>query len=247
MTWNGASHGGFFPMYAVWNNGLKVTAIGGEDAITNAQRNRVLAGAMRTYAYTGGGGLTMDAWLGSIRAGHVFVTSGPLVELTVNGAMAGDEVTLPAGGGSVAVDARVRSIVPLAKAQLVFNGTVVEEIPIGTDGKSVAWNKTLRVTHSGWYHLRVEGRPGERFPLDTDYAQAFTNPVWVKVGTQPIRNRAAAEYGLRWVDKLQQLATSLNVFRSAAERAHVLAVYDEARQVYRRLAAEATPPATEPR
>jgi len=43
------------------------------------------------------------------------------------------------------------------------------------------------------------------------------------------------------VDKLQQMATSLGVWRSAAEQAHVLAVFDEARQVYRRLASEAAP------
>ena len=47
---------------------------------------------------------------------------------------------------------------------------------------------------AGVYHLRAEGRPADRFPLDADYAQAFTNPIWVQVGTQPIRNRAAAEY-----------------------------------------------------
>src|SRR6185436_19367112 len=135
--------------------------------------------------------------------------------------------------------ARVRSIVKLSKVELVFNGTVVEEIPLAGDGKSAAWKKTLRVPQSGWYHLRAEGRPADRFPLDADYAQAFTNPVWVKVGTQPIRNRAAAEYGIRWVDKLQQIAVGMSLWRSEAEKKHTLAIFDEARQVYRRLAGEA--------
>jgi len=40
---------------------------------------------------------------------------------------------------------------------------------------------------------------------------------------------------------LQQMATALSVWRSPAEKEHVLAVFDEARQVYRRLASEAAP------
>lgn len=240
VTWNGAARGGFFPLYAVWNNGLKVTAIGGEDAIANAQQRRVLSGATRTFVFTGERGLNMDAWLTSLRAGHAFVSTGPLVQLVVNGSIPGDEVFLPAGGGMVDIDTSVRSITPLDKVLLVFNGTVIEEIPVSADRKSADFRKSIRVTQSGWYHLRAEGRPADRFPLDADYAQAFTNPIWVKVGTQPIRNRASAEYGVRWIDKLQQMATALSLWRSPAEKDHVLGVFDEARQIYHRLASEAT-------
>ena len=187
--------------------------------------------------------MNADAWFASLRAGHVFVSTGPLVELVVNGRMPGDEVTVSAGGVTVDVAATVRSMTPLDKVLLVFNGTIVEEVPLSADRKHAELKKSLRVTQSGWYHLRAEGRPAERFPLDADYAQAFTNPIWVTVGRQPIRNRAAAEYGVRWVDKLEQMATALSLWRSAAEKAHVLGVFDEARQVYRRLASEATPTA----
>jgi hypothetical protein len=241
VTWNDASRGGFFPLYAAWNNDLKVTAIGGEDSIGNAGSRRVLAGATRTYVQTGDRGLDMDAWLASLRAGHVFVTTGPLAELVIDGCLPGDEVALPASGGTVQINARVRSITPLDKVLLLFNGRVVEEVPLAGDRKRADYEKSIRVTQSGWYHLRAEGRPADRFPLDSNYAQAFTNPIWVRVGTQPIRDRAGAEYGVRWVDKLQQMATTLGLWRSAGEKEHVLAVFDEARQVYRRLASEAAP------
>jgi hypothetical protein len=159
--------------------------------------------------------------------------------LTVNGALSGETVTLPAGGGSVSVQARVRSIVPLQKVTLYFNGQAVEDIPLGADRRGADFSKTLQVGASGWYHLRAEGAPADRFPLDTAYAQGFTNPVWVGVGNRPVRDRASAEYALRWIDKLQKLAEGWPGWRSQKEKDHVYAQFDEARKVYRQFASEA--------
>jgi hypothetical protein len=180
----------------------------------------------------------MHAWLDGMRAGHAFVTNGPLVELAVNGSLPGETVPLQAPGG-VSVQAHVRSIVPLQKATLYFNGRVAEEIPLSADRRSADFSKTLQVTSSGWYHLRAEGAPADRFPLDTAYPQGFTNPVWVTVGSQQIRSRASAEYALNWIDKLQKLAEAWPGWRSQKEKDHVYAQFEEARRVYRRLAAEA--------
>jgi TolB protein len=240
LTWNNAARAGFYPLYAAWNNGLKLTAIGGEDAIVNAQNRRAISGSTRTYVFLGTRPLAMSGWLEAVRAGHAFVTTGPLISLTINRAIPGDELTLPKEGGDVQVDATVRSITPLDKVLLVFNGVVIEDIPISADRRSADFRKSIHVTQSGWFHLRAEGRPTDRFPLDADYAQAFTNATWVKVGSNPIRSRDAAEYGGRWVDKLQQMATTLGLWRSDEEKRRTLAVFDEARQIYRRLAAEAS-------
>jgi hypothetical protein len=238
IEWSAAGRSGFFPLYALWNNGLKVTAVGGEDSISNLHMSK-LVGSQRTYVFTGDRGLDMHAWLAGMRAGHAFVTNGPLVELTVNGALPGETVALQAPGGTVNVQAHVRSIVPLQNATLYFNGRAVEEIQLSADRRSADFNKTLQVTSSGWYHLRAEGAPADRFPLDTAYPQGFTNPVWVTVGNQPIRSRASAEYALSWIDKLQKLAEAWPGWRSQKEKDHVYGQFDEARRVYRRLAAEA--------
>ena len=238
--WSGANRAGFFPLYAVWNNGLKITPVGGEDSISNLQRSK-LVGSVRTYVFTGDRGLDMQAWLDGMRAGHVFVSSGPLVELTVNKMRPGETVTLPTGGGTVEIEARVRSITPLETATLVFNGNVVEELPIGADRTRLDVRRTLRVTNSGWYHLRVEGSPADRFPLDAGFAQAFTNPVWVTVGEQQVRSRASAEYSIKWIDRLQEMAEAWPGWRSQEERAHVFAQFEEARQIYRQFVREAVP------
>ena len=59
------------------------------------------------------------------------------------------------------------------------------------------------------------------------------------VGNQPVRDRASAEYALRWIDRLQKLADAWPGWRSPKERDHVYGQFDEARKVYRRLASEA--------
>jgi hypothetical protein len=238
IEWSGASKGSFFPLYAIWNNGLKVTAVGGEDSISNLQQSK-LVGSQRTYVYTGGRGLDMHAWLDGMRAGRAFVTNGPLVELTVNGMGPGEEVVLPAGGGTVQVQARVRSMVPVQDVTLYFNGKPVEKIALSGDRKSADFEKAIQVSGSGWYHLRAEGTPADRAPLDTGYPQGFTNPTWVTVGGRPVRDRASAEYSLKWIDKLQQMAEAWPGWRSQKEKDHVFGQFEEARKIYRTFLSEA--------
>jgi Tol biopolymer transport system component len=238
IEWSAATRAGFFPLYSLWNNGLKVAAVGGEDSISNLQASK-LVGSHRTYVFTGDRGLDMRAWLDGMRAGRAFVTNGPLVELSVDGALPGETVTLPAGGGSVTVQGQTRSIAPLQKVTLYFNGQAIEAIPLSADRRRAEFRRTLSVATSGWYHLRAEGDPADRFPLDTAYPQGFTNPVWVTVGNQPVRDRASAEYALRWIDKLQKLAEAWPGWRSQKEKDHVYGQFDEARKVYRTFATEA--------
>ena len=60
VEWSDASRAGFYPLYAVWNNGLRITATGGEDSISNLHRSK-LVGSVRTYVHTGTRGLDMGA------------------------------------------------------------------------------------------------------------------------------------------------------------------------------------------
>lgn len=236
--WSNSGRGGFHPWYAVLNNGLRVTAVGGEDSISSLHASKLI-GSARTYVHTGGRGLEADAWFEGLRQGRAFVSTGPLVELTVDGRMPGDTVAIPAGGGAVEVVGRVQSITPLESVVLIFNGEPIEKIALSADRKSALVRKSLRVDRSGWFHLRAEGSPSERFPLDTAFAQGFTNPVWVAVGGQPVRNRAAAEYCLKWIDSLQAQAEAWPDWRSQKEKDHVYAQFDEARAIYRRFLTEA--------
>jgi hypothetical protein len=222
----------------VLNNGFRVTATGGEDSISSMHQSK-LVGSARTYVYTGAKGLDMQAWFQGLREGRAFVTTGPLTLLKVNGMLPGDEVKLPAGGGDVEITGWVRSTLPVEQVSLVFNGEVVAKIPVNGDRKSVDFTRTFKVARSGWYHLRAEGAPADRYPLDTGYLQAFTNPVWVTVGNQPVRSKAAADYSIKWIDTLESMAGQWPGWRSEKEKSHVFAQFEEARKIYRQRAADA--------
>ncbi len=238
IEWSHAGRAGFHPWYAVLNNGLRVAAMGGEDSIVDLHISR-LVGATRTYVHTAGKALGAKSWLQGIRAGRTMVSTGPLLEVKIDGKLPGEEIRLPATGGTVDAQVWLRSIAPLDKVELIFNGERVEEIPLGAERRSVDHRKRLKVSRSGWFHVRAEGKPAERFPLDTGFAQAFTGPIWVTVGKQPVRNLAAAQYCIKWIDRLAELAGRHSGWRSQKERDHVLAQFEEAKQIYRRRGQEA--------
>jgi TolB protein len=238
LEWSSAGRGSFHPWYATLNAGLRVAAAGGEDAISSMHASKVI-GSVRTYAYTGARGRDANAWFDALKRGRAVVTTGPLIDFTVNGKMPGDDVRLPAGGGTIRIEARVQSIVPVEKATLVSNGAVVEEFPFTGNRRQLDIGRTITVERSGWYHLRVEGGEGDRWPLDSRYPQAFTNPVWVTVGDAPIRVRAGIDYALAWIDSLQTRANAWRDWRSDREKAHVFAQFDSARAIYRARRAEA--------
>jgi hypothetical protein len=52
------------------------------------------------------------------------------------------------------------------------------------------------------------------------------------VDGQPIRDRASAEYFVRWIDRLTEMAAAHPGWRSDKEKAHVLGQFAEARAIY---------------
>jgi len=237
LEWSLPNTASFFPLYAAWNNGLGVVAVGGEDSITDLHRWRLM-GSVRTYVCPAGGVLTADSWLEGLREGRSFVTSGPLLRLSVDGRSPGERIAMRTAR-PVQVQSTLRSIVPLDYVEVVWNGKVVHTERLTGDRTEMDLDIELPITQSGWLHVRTIGNPSEGFPLDVGVAQAFTNPVWIDVDAQPVRDVAAAEYGIEWIDTLRALAEEWPGWRSEHEKAHVYAQFDEARAIYEGLLQEA--------
>src|SRR5207302_11509482 len=155
---------------------------------------------------------------------------GPLLEFQINGQAPGEAIHLPAGGGDIDVEAQVWSTLPLTRAMIYRNGAIWREAPLDPDRMRGKLHFQARVTESGWYSFTAEGEV-KAHSSDASFPQAVANPVRVYVGEQKIRSRPSAEYFLTWLDKLGKMTDKPASWRSDKEREHVLAEFEEARQV----------------
>jgi hypothetical protein len=202
--------------------------VGGEDSINDLHTLRTL-GAIRTYVHLDGP-VSADAWLEAMRKGRTFFTTGPLLDFKVNGELPGGVVKLPQAGGTVLVEVVVQSPALLSKVTLFHRRGVLREIPIDATGRGARFREQIRLDESDWISLAAEGPADARY--DAAYELAATNTVRVYAGDRKIRDRASAEYFIRWLDKLRQEAANWPWWASQAEKDHVLAQYGEARNVY---------------
>src|SRR5205085_117308 len=138
--------------YRYLNAGFRLPLVGGTDKMSSA----VAVGQYRTYvSIPSDQDFSYDAWCANLRLGRTFHSGGPLLEFSVDGAVIGDTLRLPAHGGSVEVHAVARSIFPVHTLQIVRNGEVVAQ----TDDPNGARELTLR-THvaidaDSWLCARV--------------------------------------------------------------------------------------------
>jgi hypothetical protein len=235
LEWASSSRASLTVWHHALNNDFRIAPVGGEDAKLDFQRH-TLTGSMRTYAYTGKG-LTGASWIEAIRAGRTFFTNGPLLEFKVNGRLPGDSIRVPESGGSLTLEGKIWSTRPLTKAVISHNGKVWKEIALSGDRLSAEFREQTTLSDSGWFSLSAEGPAGE--DADGVFLQAATNAIRVYAGSKKIRNRASAEYFVRWIDKLQPMAAKTIGWRSQQEKDKVFAQLSEARRVYEQLAAEA--------
>ena len=104
---------------------------------------------------------------------------------------------------------------PLDTFEIIFNGKVVESIPLDKDNQKSTFRKRLEVKESGWFTLKAAGTE-MRHPIDDSYPVAETSPVYVYVGDKPIRSKEDAEYFIQWIDDITKLWTESSYWRSEA-------------------------------
>ena len=96
--------------YRFLNCGYRVPVLGGTDKMSA----EMALGGVRTYARLDPEAApTFEAWAAAVRAGRTFATSGPVIELTVDGHEPGGVIALPAGGGHLDVQVRARAAQPI--------------------------------------------------------------------------------------------------------------------------------------
>jgi TolB protein len=226
----GSNHQANLPVwYRLLNCGLKVPASAGTDCFLNRIVSR-LPGSDRVYVHCGEK-FSYHDWITNLRAGHTFVTNGPMLRFTVNGQEAGTTIKL-AEAGSVRVAGEVQAQFPLDKLEVIVNGQVVVTASATDDRQRISLNQDLPIDRSGWIAMRAKGQRG----AGQQAAEAFahTSAVYVEVAGRPVRSPEDAEYFIRWIQRLRDDVRQRNRIPVAAQ-AHVEQQFTQALEFYRGL------------
>lgn len=215
--------------YRLMNCGYFLPPAAGTDLPNSPFREpwQPLFGAVRTYVHTGGR-TDFAAFKSALTRGRVFVTGGPLIDLTVDGRTIGETISLPAGGGDVVVRAELTSPRPLRELHLVRNGA------------DLATARAVE-THAGANRLRVEQRvhfaasgwlvawgKGERIAAQGIDAMAHTGAIRVVVGGRPVRLREECAALAALLEKQRDYYGAQGRYLRDEDRAHAREVFDRA-------------------
>jgi hypothetical protein len=152
-------------------------------------------GNARFYAYTGETTLSYSAWFAAVKAGHTFVTSGPIVLLRVNGHLPGDTVDVVAGA-KVRVTAEAFGP-QLQSLEIVGHGKALAQGAPASSGRLTA-EIEITPSHGIWIAAKCAGGPGQI---------AHTTPVYITVNGGGFQNpetaRANVEASEAWLQEIE--------------------------------------------
>ncbi len=197
--------------YRILNCGVRLAIVGGTDKMSNSMP----IGGVRTYAYTGKNSeFSYDSWANAIREGRTFTSSGPILDLRVEGKRVGGTLRLPARGGSVEVEAWAKSSMPFDTLEIVCGGKVVAAADTGRNKQSAKLQAKVPIEQSTWLAARCYGknRVWHCWPIGVE---AHTSPIYVYCGRQEIRSPEDATYLLTVVHGAE---TYINNLAAIADR-----------------------------
>ncbi len=167
--------------YEFLNLGFRLTAMAGSDVPWGGS-----IGCTRVYAHTGGQP-SADNWIAAVREGHTFVTTGPMLDLTVNGKLPGSVLRITRGERLriQARAARASSDASPARLKLISFGDVIKEV---AGPGTLTAELELQPEHSLWLTAQCETNAGQLMDAPGFFTGAVATPVFVEVDGQPVRH-----------------------------------------------------------
>ncbi|MBL8960050.1 MAG: CehA/McbA family metallohydrolase, partial [Gemmatimonadetes bacterium] len=180
--------------YRLLNAGLDVMPSGGTDMMADLHRTMAV-GTARVYVHPRGP-LSWASYQAALKAGRSFVTTGPLLDLRVQGARPGDVLPVAA---RAEVSLGVHSALPVDSIAIVVNGVTVASAPAPAAPFSTTIRRTIPLPPGGWVAARVVGGTVDRWPAMADRTFAHTAPIWIgqRLSTDPAARRDAVADLLR--------------------------------------------------
>jgi hypothetical protein len=215
------------------NCGFRLTVGAGTDVYADQKRNPPV-GIERMYVHSPEP-FSYAAYIDGMKAGRTFVTNGPMIVLDVNGQPIGGTVKLDRPG-VVTVKASARGQFPIERMEILVNGRVANTVSASGDRLSVTYEGPVQTPHSAWIAVRVDG-PKHPMLLSNNALAAYSSPVYVLVGDEPIASATDAKFFINWIEKVFELVDRRGRWTAPAHRQYVRDLFTRAQDVYRRIAA----------
>lgn len=151
-------------LWEFWNLGERYYLSAGTDThdVWNEESGRV-----RCFAHIDGK-VTAQAFAEALKAGHAYVTYGPLIFPSV---MFGKELNVKPDEPFV-LGFTLKSVNGMKQAQLIGGGTVLRTETFPESPRETHIDFPLTTSQATWYSLVVSDRQGRK---------AYTNPIWVRL------------------------------------------------------------------
>jgi TolB protein len=160
--------------YRLLNIGARVMPSAGTDAMVDFFRTMAM-GTTRVYVKVPGE-FSIERYLEGLKAGHSFVTTGPLVDFRVAGRSPGETIASPSGA-DVSWEMRIDSSLPAERVEILVNGEVAWTGGPIKAGETHNLRGTVKVPPGGWIAARVHGGTTV-WPAMDSYPFAHTAPLW---------------------------------------------------------------------
>lgn len=141
-------------------------------------------GNVRFYTYVGDQ-YSFEQWKEGFRAGHTFVSNGPVVDLKINGQLPGSVIEV-SKGEQISITATAygnEEQVPLESLQLIGHGEVLDRRSWQASSGSreeITLEKTMKVEEGIWIAAKVKAGPLQ---------YAHTTPIYIRVDGQGFYDR----------------------------------------------------------
>ncbi|MSQ93084.1 MAG: hypothetical protein EXR98_00845 [Gemmataceae bacterium] len=166
-------------------------------------------GVMRTYAYIPPGqDCTYSNWIQAVRDGRTFISNGPVLQWTIDGAVIGARLVVSPEGKTVQIRAGAESLLPFDHLELLWNGQILATAaPTGRSPYRVELEHELVVRASGWLAARCTT---DRTHGTDSLPLAHTSAVEVCVSESPRRAEPdAVKHFLSELDGMLRFASKI--------------------------------------
>lgn len=221
----GSLQGGNFPLqewYRYLNCGYRVAVAGGTDKMSAS----CPLGWIRTYARVDTNEpFTYDAWARAVRAGRTISTTGPLIDLSVDGHGVGDVINVRTRAGTYEVDAIAESAWSLGRIEVVCNGRVVASEESAAGAKTLRCKANVVLSGSGWIAARCVGHANQ-----PGYLVAHTSPVYIAARGSVLFDGPAAEHMLQLVNGGIEYLRTLSTPYDDASLERMVRLYEDTKK-----------------